>query len=146
MILQAPWTTWWQDGLPCRFSREDASKNCAFLIELFGRRWLHSALGPRSQHPLVSEWMTSGVNAFLRLNALAEDSRLVISVPGFRGNILGDLRHRRRCLPAWHVIRTAAMFVRAGTAVTCFYPQTHEMVPDFSVSFESVEANVEAKC
>jgi len=37
------------------------------------------------------------------------------------------------------------MFQRAGVAVTGFYEQTNEKIPDFSITFDSVEANVEAK-
>src|ERR1700674_2912312 len=129
MILRAPWTTWWQDDLPCRFSQEDASRNCTFLVNLLGRSWLQNSLGPKTKHPLVSEWMTDGANAFLRLNALAEDSRLLVAVPGFQHNVLGDLRHRKRCLSAWHVVRVAAMFQRAGAAITNFYEQTDKTVP-----------------
>src|SRR5712692_10629737 len=142
--LRAPWTTWWQDDIRCRFSREDAARNCAFLIDLLGREWLQKALGPKSQHPVVSAWMANGANAFLLLNALAEDARLLVSVPRF-GDVLKDLRHRKRCRPAWHVVRAAAMFQRAGVAVTEFYEQTNEKIPDFSITFDSVEANVEAK-
>ncbi|GEM_PF-5165423 len=143
-LLRAPWTTWWQDDIPCRFSRNDATQNCSFLIDLLGREWLQKALGPRTQHPLVSEWMANGANAFLLLNALAEDARLLVSVPRF-GGIVKDLRHRKRCRPGWHVVRAAAMFQRAGVTVTEFYEQTTEEIPDFSIRFSSVEANVEAK-
>jgi hypothetical protein len=143
-LLRAPWTTWWQDDIPCRFSREEAIQNCSFLIDLLGREWLQKALGPRTQHPLVSEWMTNGANAFLLLNALAEDARLLVSVRGF-DDVVKDLRHRRRCRPAWHVIRAAAMFQRGGVAITEFYEQTNEKIPDFSITWNSIEANVEAK-
>ena len=37
------------------------------------------------------------------------------------------------------------MFQRAGTKVTEFYKQTDKPAPDFSIQFDSIEANVEAK-
>lgn len=64
-IIVAPWTTWWQDDLPCRFSAADTQKNCDFLADTLGRDWLQRAVGPNSQYPLVREWMTNGANAFL---------------------------------------------------------------------------------
>jgi hypothetical protein len=79
-----------------------------------------------------------------RVRELPEDARLLVSVPRF-SDVLKDLRHRKRCRPAWHVVRAAAMFQRAGVAVTGFYEQTNEKIPDFSITFDSVEANVEAK-
>jgi len=142
--ITAPWTTWWQEDIPCRFSREDAARNCQFLTNILGPGWLQKALAPSGKHPLLSEWMTNGANAFLLLNALAEDTRLLASISGF-DQILRDLRDGKRCLSAWHVIRGAAMFQRAGAAVTSFYEQTDDPVPDFSIRFGSNEGNVEAK-
>ncbi len=142
--ISAPWTTWWQDDLPCRFSREDTVRNLAFLMDMIGAEWLRKALQPRSNHPLIAEWMTNGANAFLLLNALAEDARLLTSVPGF-DEIVRDLRENKQCQPSWHVIRAAAMFQRGGAAVSKFYDQSDERAPDFLIRFNSIEVNVEAK-
>jgi hypothetical protein len=142
--ISAPWTTWWQEDLPCRFSRSDAVRNRDFLMGLLGTAWLQRALQPQSIHPLIAEWMTNGANAFLLLNALAEDIGLLTSVLGFH-QVLDDLRNGDRCLPAWHTVRGAAMFVRAGVALSQFYAQTEKGAPDFSVEFNGIEANVEAK-
>jgi hypothetical protein len=142
--LPAPWTLWWQGDLPCRFSPEDAARNRDFLVDLIGREWLQNSLVPLSAHPLISEWMTNGCNGFLLLNALAEDARLLQAVSGF-DQILKDPCDGELCKPTWHLIRGAAMFRRAGVSVTEFYKQTDKAAPDFSVRFNSVEANVEAK-
>jgi hypothetical protein len=88
--------------------------------------------------------MTNGANAFLLLNALAEDARLLISVPGF-DRVLKDLRDGTLYESARHAIRGAAMFRRAGAVVSQFYEQTERDAPDFSVRIDDIEANVEAK-
>jgi hypothetical protein len=143
-LLRAPWTTWWQADLPCYFTREAANGNCAFLVDTIGKEWLQRSLAPRSGHPLIAEWMTKGANSFLLLNALAEDLRLLVSVSRI-DDVLKDLRHPRRCRAAWHVIKAAAMFQRGGATVLEFFAQSNQKVPDFSVRFNSAEANVEAK-
>jgi hypothetical protein len=142
--VSAPWTAWWQEDLPCRFSRLDAGRNRDFLVDLLGAEWFRRALQPQSSQPLIAKWMTNGANAFLLLNALAEDAGLLTSVAGF-GQVLEDLRNGGRCLPAWHLVRGAAMFLRTGGVVSQFYEQTEKGAPDFSVKFNGIEANVEAK-
>lgn len=142
--IPAPWTTWWQHDLPCRFSPEDATRNAAFLKDMLGEAWLGKATQPLSTHPLIREWMTNGANAFLQMNALAEDARLLTSVPGF-GQVLRDLKESGQCLSSWHVIRAAAIFQRGGASVSQFYDQNDERVPDFLVSVNSLEVNIEAK-
>jgi hypothetical protein len=139
----APWTKWWEDGLPCRFSPEDAKKNQAFLEDILGRDWLQRAVGSKG-HPLISEWTGNGAGAFLNLNALAEDIRLIAKVPHF-DTVLEDLRDSRRYHSARHVMRVAAMFGRAGVTVSKFYAQTASKIPDLALSFKSTAANVEAK-
>ncbi|MGC1482935.1 MAG: hypothetical protein WA789_03995 [Candidatus Acidiferrum sp.] len=67
-----------------------------------------------------------------------------MAVPGF-DQVLKDLCDGELCKPAWHLIRCAAMFQRANANVTEFYKQTDKAAPDFSIRFDSVEANVEAK-
>jgi hypothetical protein len=128
--IPTPWTGWRQDDLPCRFSPKDATRNADFLKDMLGAAWLGKALQPLSTHPLIGEWMANGVNGFLLLNALAEDARLLTSVPGF-DQVLTDLKESARCLPSWHVIRAAAIFQRGGTSVLRFYEQNGERAPDF---------------
>jgi hypothetical protein len=48
------------------------------------------------QSCLITEWMTNGANAFLLLNALAEDARLLTSVPGF-DEVVRELRENKQC-------------------------------------------------
>ncbi len=142
--IPAPWSTWWQEDLPCFFSQQQAVRNRAFLTDTLGQSWLQKALGPTSQHPLVNEWMTAGANSFLMLNALAEDIRILESVRGL-DLVLADLRLGEQCLSTWHVLRTAAMFCRANVHVDEFFAQSNVKVPDFSLSVHSAQANVEAK-
>jgi hypothetical protein len=142
--ITAPWSTWWQDDLPCFFSQQRTTLNRDFLSDILGRAWLQKALGPRSQHSLVMEWMTAGANSFLLLNALAEDLRALESVRGL-DVVLEDLRQSQQCLSTWHVLRTAAMFNRGGARIEEFFTQSGVKVPDFSVSYQSIQANVEAK-
>jgi len=97
-----------------------------------------------SNHPLISEWMTTGVGSFLLLNALAEDARLLCSIAGF-DQVLADLRNGESCRSAWHLITGAAMFQRAGTIVCRFYDQSQKSDPDFAIRFNSNEGDVEAK-
>jgi hypothetical protein len=137
--ISAPWTTWWQDDLRCRFSREDTVRNPAFLMDMIGAEWLQKALQPRSNHPLIAEWMTNGANAFLLLNALAEDARLLTSVPGF-DEIVRDLRENKQCQQS-----RRQCFSEGGAAVSKFYEESDERAPDFLIRFNSIEVNVEAK-
>jgi hypothetical protein len=88
--------------------------------------------------------MSNGANGFLQLNGLAEDLRLIASVPRF-GDVLEDLRDGKRCHPSWHVMKIAAMFQRAGARVSEFYGNTSAKIPDFLLEFGSIRANVEAK-
>jgi hypothetical protein len=142
--INSPWTEWWQDDLPCRFSRDDARRNRDFLVDLLGYGWLKRALEPLSKHPLIALWMTNGVHAFLILNALAEDARLLVAVPGF-DEVVRDLRKSELCMSSWHVIRMAAMFERAGARVSMFYQQNDKKCPDFLIEYLSSRVNVEAK-
>jgi hypothetical protein len=143
--LLAPWATWWQDDLPCRFSHDDAIRNRDFLVDLIGEGWLRKALQRHSSnHPLVLCWMTNRADAFLLLNALAEDARLLTSVPGF-DQVLRDLKNGSQCLFSWHVIRAAAMFQRGGAVVSKFYEQNGGSAPDFLVKLGPSDVNVEAK-
>jgi hypothetical protein len=113
-------------------------------VDILGPDWLQRAVAPNSQHPLVREWMANGANAFLQLNRLAEDLRLITPVPRF-GDILEDLRDGKRCLPAWHTVKIAAMFQRAGATVSEFYGHSGGKIPDFQLKIGSLKANVEAK-
>ena len=143
----APWTTWWQDDLPCEFSQERAAQNCSFLSDRLGTAWIQNGLASpgRGNHPILQRWASNGVGAFLELNALAEDLRLIDSVPGIEQVIL-DLRNSQRCRSAWHVVRSAARFARGGSAmVKQFLPQTDDKIPDFLIDDHGLGIAVEAK-
>lgn len=139
-----PWTTWWQTDLPCRFSEADSRANSAYLVEVLGETWIEKAATAHSDHPLGREWVTSGACAFLQLNALADDIRLIRGIRGFDA-VLDDLRDGKQCLAAWHVVRTAAMFARGGAQISEFFPQSDAKVPDFLIRAGSQKINVEAK-
>lgn len=147
MAVRHPWTTWWEADLPCQFSPKQADGNAAFLEELVGRRWITQGISNpgRRNHPLLREWSSNGAGAFLQLNALAEDLRLVVGVPGIE-SVIDDLKNVSRCLPTWHVIRSAAMFARGGGAsIVQFFPQTSERLPDFEIIIDGKDLAVEAK-
>jgi integrase len=144
MLDVAPWTTWWQTDMPCRFSQEESRANLAFLIDVLGEDWIKKAGTIHSNHPLGTEWATNGAGAFLLLNALAEDIRLIRTVPGF-SVVLDDLLDGKQCRAAWHVVRTAAMFARGGAPVCEFFEQTDVKVPDYVIQSKSEKINVEAK-
>lgn len=145
MLTPPPWTQWSQaDEIPCRFTQAECQMNSAFLLHLLGREWVEKACIPFSRHPLGAEWATNGSCAFLELNRLADDARLIRRVPGFDG-LIGDLRDGQRCRAAWHVIRAAASFARGGTPVLEFFAQGQAKIPDFAVGTLSRKINVEAK-
>ena len=144
MLDVAPWTTWWQTDLPCQFSQTECCANSAFLTEVLGESWIEKAATTHSNHPLGMEWATNGAGAFLQLNALADDIRLIRTAPGFNA-VLDDLRDGKQCRAAWHVVRTAAMFARGGASVCEFFRQTDVKVPDFVIRASSRKINVEAK-
>jgi hypothetical protein len=83
VVDRPPWSIWWQTDLPCRFTPAEASVNLALLNDVLGESWINKATGSRSNHPLGAEWATNGVNAFLQLNALADDIRLLRETAGF---------------------------------------------------------------
>ena len=144
MLDVAPWTTWWQTDLPCRFSQTESCANSMFLTEVLGGSWIEKAVTTHSNHPVGTEWATNGAGAFLQLNALADDIRLIRTALGFNA-VLDDLRDGKQCRAAWHVIRTAAMFARGGAPVCEFFPQTDVKVPDYVIRASSRQINVEAK-
>jgi len=115
-----------------------------FLTEVLGESWIEKAASAHSNHPLGTEWATNGAGAFLQLNALADDIRLIQTAPGFNA-VLDDLRDGKQCRAAWHTIRTAAMFARGGAPVCEFFPQADVKVPDFVIRTSSRKINVEAK-
>jgi hypothetical protein len=143
----ADWTEWWQDDLPCQFTPLDARENAAYLRALLGDRFLQGARHPISElkHPILQRWRTRGAGAFLELNALAADLRVVERADGIT-SVLHDLRNADRCLSSWHCIHAAALLSRPGSASPDrFFPQTDESLPDFLVSTGGTTIAGEAK-
>jgi hypothetical protein len=145
--VSAPWTIWWQTDLPCEFSQERAVENCAYLVSLLGKEWLRTGItkpGPKN-HPLLARWLENGAGAFLQLNLLAEDVRVLENIGGVEA-VLGDLRDSALFFPTWHVLHSAALFERAlkGTVVK-FFPQNDRIVPDYLLSNGGKDVPVEAK-
>jgi hypothetical protein len=132
------WANWWQDDLPCAFTREDAARSAAYLEEVLGAEFLSASRHPASQvnHPILQRWKGGGANAFLELNALASDLRVVSGAQGF-ASVMRDLKDRRKCSPTWHTLHAAALHARAqGATIERFYPQTDESCPDFLISYD----------
>ena len=113
-VMNPKWTQWWQTDVPCRFSSARAKENALFLTDLLGSQWVEKVqTHPGStNHLLIQRWNNNGANAFLELNALAEDARLLEGMPGFEG-IVADLKNSDRALPTWHALHCAALFERA---------------------------------
>jgi hypothetical protein len=140
----APWATWWQDDLPCLFTRDQAAKNHALLVEILDGSWL-SAADHLSPHSILSRWANGGAGSFLEVNALADDVRLVRNVPGFE-TVLHDLKTASTTESAWHVVHGAALFERRTPgSVVQFFPQTDVSLPDFLLRLAGADIPVEAK-
>lgn len=143
----ASWTTWWADDIPCHFSRDQALENEAFLGQILGSQFFSGASHPSKdvKHPILQRWKTCGADAFLTLNALASDLKIVSGVDGFAA-VLEDLKDSSRCLSTWHTIHVAALLGRApGVKLAQFFPQTDVSLPDFSVVYEGQTVMCEAK-
>jgi len=145
--IKAPWVTWWQNDLPCRFSPQRAIENSKYLLEVIGSDWVtrSTSFPGATNHPLLQRWLNNGAGSFIELNSLAEDLRLLQSVPGLQ-TVIEDLRDAARCLPTWHVIHSAALFERSEKGIVAkFFPQTDMTAPDFLLKNSSGEIPVEAK-
>src|SRR5687767_7878416 len=122
-VVNAPWTTWWQTDMPCLFSPQRATQNREYLVESIGNRWLNQSISKpgRENNAQLQRWISNGAGSFLELNLLAEDLRVLDSITGIEV-VIDDLRDAARCLPAWHVLHSAALFERKikGTVVTFF--------------------------
>lgn len=139
-----PWYNWYQTDLPCQYSQAQASEACEYLSDCLGRTFIGQG-GIRKHHPLLKEWDTVGGNAFLQLNGLANDVRLLRDKLGLE-KVLTDLRDERLCLPSWHLLHTAALFERARTgAVVEFLEGGENERPDAIVEVGGSRIPLEAK-
>jgi hypothetical protein len=146
-MLPAPWTEWWQDDLPCVFDQETTFANLRYLVNLFGESWLekHTNKLHENLHPLAVRWLTCGLSAYIELNVLASDLRLLESKPNFE-LVLADLLDASQYLPAWHTLHSAALFERAiQGSVQEFAYDSRQKHPDFIVTIEGQSTAVEAK-
>lgn len=147
MLAGPAWIKWWQTDLPCAFSQARAEQNCAYLTALLSSSWLEKGVDSPgyANHPVFQRWKGGGANAFLELNTLAEDAKVLDQVPGF-DQVVADLRDIEGSEPAWHVIHAAAMFERAAPkTVIEFLAQVGSPIPDFRMRAGGKIISCEAK-
>jgi hypothetical protein len=131
-------------GRPCLFTPERTAENFELLTRTHGLGDLPPALIVE-EHPLGHLWHSSEIDAYLRINALAEAIRLVGTKPGF-SSVLNDLLDAGQCLPAWHTVHTAAMFENSGLGrVLEFVEPGASSRPDFILMVDGVTIPAEAK-
>lgn len=140
-----PWYDWDQCDLPCMFSRERAQENRSFLEHTLDAVSL-AIDGPQPRNGYLQNiWRTTGAGAFIEINWLAEDLRLLHLKPG-ASSVLRDLVDSRLSQPTWHTIHTAALFERARPgAIVNFVEAQDEESPDFIVQLHGERISVEAK-
>jgi len=128
-----PWAQYRPTEVPTIFDAAQTVRNVEFLKKTLGPKFLIGARhAPKYiKHPVLQKWVTNGANAFLELNALAEDMRCLSDATGFE-HVLRDLKERQTCLSTWHTLHSAALLARNPlSAVDRFFPQTDETLPDF---------------
>lgn len=145
-MVESPWAKRWQEDFPCVFSSEHTKENCKYLISLLGESWIEKRSHRQGgTHPLISMWLTRGSGSYVRLNALAEDCKLLDKKPGFE-IALGNLRRTPQYHSSLHVLHSAALFERSRPgSVLEIEPSTEDLSHDFTVADGSVEIFVEAK-
>lgn len=124
------------DALPgLQYTREQATANAELLCTALGAKWLRrGSEGPqRFSHLLLNAWASTSVRAFMQLNSLAEDLR-VLSTADFLDVVVDDLKIEKECSAAWHALHAAALFGRTpGQKVVKFFPKNQTSAPDFLV-------------
>lgn len=144
-MVIVPWYDWYQTDLPCQYSQADASEARKYLEVNLGFAFLDQQGAIRKTHPLLTEWDTVGGNAFLQMNGLADDIRLLRDKAGI-DTVLTDIRDERLCLSSWHLLHTAALFERARSgAVVEFLESGDEERPDAIVDVAGNRTPLEAK-
>lgn len=137
------WTQWWQDDLPCQFTKEQAVENAAFLMRVLGKEvFVNTRFDGWRNHPLLVRWQSAGAGSFLELNVLADDIRQVEQVEGL-DRCLSDLRDRNRFFSSRHTLHSAALFARSGKATVHSF--LHDDAPDFLLECDNQMISVEAK-
>ena len=102
----APWTTWSADDLPCQFSTAQAVDNADLLASILPAEFHGRSGRQRKEHRLLQAWDAAEPNAYLDLNALAEDLRLVHAKRGFH-SVLRELIDPNSFSSARHTIRVS---------------------------------------
>lgn len=97
----------WLD-IPCFFSTSRAQANAGLLRQVLKTRFLERR---SAAHPLRKLWDQEGIDAYLRLNALAEDLRLLTAKQGLR-TLVNDLRSMGQWEFAHHTVHMAALLKR----------------------------------
>ena len=143
--MATTWLDWNQTDIPCYFTRQRAEENGRFIEDAF------SIIPGALSHPQVRDgrlrqlWHSAGAGAFLEINSLAEDLRLLRGKPGYR-EAVRDLSDARLCQPTWHCIHVAALFERARPgSVLALVDARSEEAPDLIVQIDGVSVPVEAK-
>lgn len=138
------WSDWHEPHVHCVFSRERAAANLSFLRNTLTDVGLPLEW-PQQRGHFQQLWHTAGVDAFIQVNWLAEDIRLLHQKPGIP-LLLRDLLDERLCESTWHTIHTAALFERARPgSVSQFIHAGASEAPDFVVEIEGKPTPVEAK-
>ncbi len=127
-----PWTLWWQDDLPCQFSTERARENAAFLGEILGADWIRRVTTHpgADHHPFALRWLTRGAGAFMEMNCLAEDIRVLDGIPGL-DSVIANLRKTEEFLSSRLVVHVAAILERGRRGSVRRFPEAGSApVPD----------------
>jgi len=140
----------WLNGMPqwhaSIFSTHETESNYQLLVEVFGENWIAGHLNNKfNSHPLISQWRSNGPSAFIYLNTLADDIRLVKEKPYFQ-EVIKEYKKKEGAGPARQVIHTAAMFERASPGrLKQFFRASDQSVPDFLLYYDGMNIPVEAK-
>lgn len=138
------WAKWSVPNSTCQFTDARAEENAEYLRNVLEVKWIDNGAKGEPQHPVLSAWRWGGPEAFLQLNALAEDLRTLAGVPGL-GAALHDLKQVNGYEPTRHVLRMAAMMGRARTRVLQLFEPSNDSIPDFEIEVAGAPITVEAK-
>ena len=142
--MTQPWNDWTDPQVRTQFSSGQATQNAHYLDMVLGADWISAGVAGSSDHLLHMDWRAGGLDAFMRLNVLAEDLRALESVPGLI-EALHDLRQVAGFEPTRHMLHMAAMMQRGGARVTQLFPPSNETIPDFEIDVAGTRLTIEAK-
>jgi hypothetical protein len=142
--VPSDWAKWPIPNNTCQFTDARAADNADYLRKMLGGKWIDDGVRDEYSHPVLSSWRWGGPEAFMHLNALAEDLRTLEGVPGLEP-ALHDLRRAKGYEPTRHVLRMAAMMARAGTRVLQLFEPSNDSIPDIEIEVAGAAVAVEAK-